>query len=399
MISKDEALPNFEGTFLRPDRLVTPKHEAYLGHAEKMLDLYRNGIGKTRYDLEKGVRTILEPVEDCPSKRIDAFIKLLEEGGEFAGEKQGPSRSLRLKVWKMAAKDHPLVREPDRLYVHQESVVKETIAAELGCAWSDVESRLFADVIQFHRLISFDGYPEPRTLLARYNVAQAQTCLYWATKMTIVARDDLKEILRYIKLARLMHSITRLEDGAYQIVVDGPASVLQETVRYGHAMARTLPGILNCKGWSLNAEINHPHAFRPLIFELSPNDGLNAPRIEQAAFDSMIEAEFAKKWGSEPREGWTLLRESDILHSEQTTFVPDFSLQHTSGRRVFFEILGHWTPEYLVEKRNKIRFFSDKDIVLAIPQGNAFQFTDLGVPVVTFKGTLIVSRVLDLLNQ
>lgn len=72
-----------------------------------------------------------------------------------------------------------------------------------------------------------------------------------------------------------------------------------------------------------------------------------------------LEAEFAEKWGPDERDGWKLLREAEILHRGQKTFVPDFVLQHVSGRRVLMEIVGFWTPEYLTARLETLRIFRD----------------------------------------
>ena len=113
------------------------------------------------------------------------------------------------------------------------------------------------DVMQFHRLKGFEGYASGDELLARYNVAQTQAVLYDAVSMTVWAKEDFKQILRYAKLARLMHTIQRRPDGGYLISLDGPSSVLRETRRYGVAFAKFLPALLACSGWKLNAIIQH----------------------------------------------------------------------------------------------------------------------------------------------
>ena len=73
-----------------------------------------------------------------------------------------------------------------------------------------------ADVVECHRLEAFAGYPSGEALLARYNVAQVQVALFRAVEMIVWASDDFKTILRYAKLARLMHSIRLLSDGRYE---------------------------------------------------------------------------------------------------------------------------------------------------------------------------------------
>ena len=75
--------------------------------------------------------------------------------------------------------------QSDNLFDHCAEDVKALIAKELQRDWFDIRAELFADVIDFHQLETFNGYPNPRALLSRYNVAQVQAALFSAVSMDI----------------------------------------------------------------------------------------------------------------------------------------------------------------------------------------------------------------------
>ena len=156
---------------------------------------------------------ILARADDCPARRIDAFCKLLDDASVYERDPRGRAAALRREVFHAAAANHPLVRKADRLFECEEHAVKAAIAEKLDRPWPEIDRELFADVIDFHRLREFSGYVDGPALLARYNVAQVQAALFGATSMTVWAGDDFKTIVRYAKLARLMHTITRLFGG------------------------------------------------------------------------------------------------------------------------------------------------------------------------------------------
>src|SRR5205807_4855077 len=168
-----------------------------------------------------------------------------------------------------------------------------------------MDGQLFADVTECHRLESFDGYPTGEALLARYNVAQVQVALFRAAHMVVWASEDFKTVLRYAKLARLMHTIRRLGTGQFEIRLDGPASVLRGTRRYGVALAKFLPALIACRGWRMHAVLQTRRPGCLISLDLSPEDHLTShlPRPEE--FDSQVEECFARRWG-EKREGWSL---------------------------------------------------------------------------------------------
>lgn len=398
MLTREMALAEYQGGRIVPDRLTRTAHGHYLRYAERMLRVYRLGIGRTRQELHRAVWAIFSDEPDCPRRRIDAFCKLLDDVSTFQRDIGKKAAALRRAVFRAAAAYHPLVSSVDRLFDHQEVEVKRAIAARLRRSWDQIEAELFADVIAFHRLVAFEGYPDAAALLARYNVAQVQAALFDAVSMAVWAMEDYKTILRYAKLARLMHTITRLDDGRYLFRFDGPASVLRRTRRYGVAMARFLPALIACRGWRMHAVIRSRHRNVLASLDLSWLDGLRSHLPPPETFDSSVEESFATRWGDQKRAGWHIVREGEILHRGQRVFTPDFVFRHDDGRRVFLEIVGFWTPEYLQAKLDTLRAFEGQPILLAVNERVGAKVPAVSPTIIPFKTSLAVNDVLERLG-
>ena len=400
MLTRELAIAEYDFAAGRivPDRLTTKTHRRYVDYAERMLNLYGHGAGRTRRDLHSAVGAIFAGESDCPQRRIDAFCKLLDDASEFERDRRGQAASLRMAVFRMAASRHPLVRSPDRLHGSGESRVKLEIAASLGRPWPEIEAHLFGDVVDFHRLKTFAGFADGCALLSRYNVAQVQAALFDAESLSVWAGADFKTILRYAKLAKLMHTIVRLESGEYLFRFDGAASVVRETRRYGAALARFLPALLSCRDWKMHALVQSRSGSWKLSLDLSPADGLAGHLPPPDPFDSQVEEDFARRWGAEPREGWALIREGEVLQSGQKVFIPDFVFRHDDGRSMLMEIVGFWTPEYIEAKLATLRTFSGSPILLAVEEPVRRRAPDLGQSVIVFKSALKVKDVLSRLS-
>jgi predicted nuclease of restriction endonuclease-like RecB superfamily len=395
MLSTDESTVVFENGRAVPDRLVQRAHGHYVAYAERALAAYRSGKGKTRRELQREVERVFEDEPDCDPRRIRAFAKLLDERSSFARDLEESAADRRLRVFELAARWHPLVETPDRLFEKSETEAKALIAKELGAPWFEIDAELYSDFPDFQRLEEFEGYENGRALLARYNVAQVQACLYRAESLRILARTDFKTILRYAKLARLLHTIETAGDDAYVIELTGPASVLQETRRYGVNFARFLPSLLACRDWKMKARIRTPWGWAAKL-ELTSESGLTGHLPAPAEFDSSVEEAFARKFGEE-RRGWRLLREARILSAGQVTFVPDFVFQHESGVEVPFEIVGFWTPEYLAKKRETFEKFKKHRILLAVHE-RARSAVEGMKRVVFYKSAIKIQPVLQKLS-
>ncbi len=398
MLTRELAIATYERGRILPDRLTRQTHRPYLDYAGRMLAAYRDGVGRTRRELHRAVWDILAEADDCPARRIDAFCKLLDDTSLYERDRRGRAAALRREVFHAAAASHPLVRKADRLFEHEETAVKAAIAEKLGRPWLEIDRELFADVIDFHRLAEFPGYADGAALLARYNVAQVQAALFGATSMTVWAADDFKTIVRYAKLARLMHTITRSGDGRYCFRFDGPASVLRQTRRYGAAMARFLPALLACRNWRMHAVIQTRRPGWTAALDLGCDDGLHSHLPPPAEFDSQVEEAFAEKWGTQARQGWTLWREAEILHRGQKVFVPDFVLRHQDGRTVLMEIVGFWTPEYLQAKLDTLTAFQDRQILLAVAAPAQREMAGPFAGTIPYKSKLLIEPVLERLN-
>ena len=403
MLTREHGIAHydFQKGLIIPDRLTTARHAQYLHFAGQCLTIYRQGIGQTRRDLHRAVRDVFVNVPDCPQRRVDSFCKLLDDVSTYRKQGEVKAAQLRRKVFRAAAQHHPLVQIADRLFNSDEQAFKQELAQQLGRTWAEIDEDLFADVLEFNRLESFEGYDEARQLLSRYNVAQVQVALYSALSMDVWAGRDFETILRYARLAKLMHTIEPLPGGRYHLRLDGPASVLRQTRRYGVALSAFLPALLACADWRMHAVVETRRRNWKLRLDLTSQDGLTSHLPAPEEFDSGVEADFAEKWQREPREGWTMRREGAILISGQKTFVPDFVFEHSSGLRVLMEIVGFWTPEYLEARRHTLDTFRDTLILIAIGQAadrTPIQFDWPDERVIRFKTVIKVNEVLEKLN-
>ncbi|WP_410509934.1 DUF790 family protein [Methanosarcina hadiensis] len=193
--------------------------------------------------------------------------------------------------------------------------------------------------------------------------------------------------------------------------LDGPASLFRMSERYGNSFAKLFPILLKSKSWKLKAGILYKGYQGKRILEFSLDGSEEAFRfvpeaagyseslspglqlaeekegyrletgigiedegrpiekeagtveaetaVEGEAFDSTFEQQFASlSFG-----GWEVKREPTILKAGRFAFVPDFSLQK-NGIKVYAEIVGFWTPEYLKKKIEKLKDVKEPVILL-----------------------------------
>jgi len=136
----------------------------------------------------------------------------------------------------------------------------------------------------------------------------------------------------------------------------------------------------------------------PAKLNLSDSDGFTSHLPSPDEFDSSLEEAFAGKFGPE-RNGWQLIREGEILHDRQKTFVPDFTFRHEDGAEVLLEIVGFWTPEYLVHRRETLQQFRRHRILIAVPQESLREGARIGENVLVYKTALKIEPLMEVLEK
>jgi len=80
--------------------------------------------------------------------------------------------------------------------------------------------------------------------------------------------------------------------------------------------------------------------------------------------------------------------------------IPDFTLRDRSGREVYLEIVGFWTPEYLSRKIAKVTAARLDNLILAVSKRLALsEAAAKELDVLWFAGKLSASAVIERANS
>ena len=75
------------------------------------------------------------------------------------------------------------------------------------------------------------------------------------------------------KLRRLLHDVRTLDDGGYEMRLDGPLSLFKSSQKYGVQMAQFLPTLLHLERFELEATVLHGPKRREVDFRLDSSRG------------------------------------------------------------------------------------------------------------------------------
>jgi hypothetical protein len=275
----------------------------------------------------------------------------------------------------------------------------QKFASESNITTDELEVAMWADLDKNKYLKNFELL-SPLQLISWYNISILQSLLLNCVKLefSVYGGFSWKKILRKIKQLGLMYFLyhennlesesnrqTRNQDMVSNskkdkrviCTVEGPLSIVRLTDKYGMAMAKLIPLIIFTDNWAIDAvilrksisgvtktykfQISNKDKDLPL-FDASKFHSQSEPNLDPRLlykyatdnFDSNVEKKFMDKF-LKFSIGWNLIREPDpLILSNGKAFIPDFVFEKY-GIKVYLEIVGFWTSEYLKRKLEKIK--------------------------------------------
>lgn len=359
-------------------RLLDATDEKLLHAAADLISIVRLHAGETRGSLQAALDDYIGSGTDY--RILRGLIKLLTDVCEFETTSAVEPAELRRKLFLTARGYHPISasvpNEAESSTENARDLLIAAVAQEHGSTAPEVEAGLYADLSANQRLTTF-GEPEPAALLDRYNLAQAQALLYRAIEMRLqIAGQEAahaRTIFDSIKAYGLVHSITGSAGAGYEVVLTGPVSLFHRSQKYGVQMAVFLPALLLCAGWRMRAEIVPPTGAdretnagdaANLSYELDADqDALRTHLLPAPRHSNKPDAKLLAAWERAPGD-WKLERTIEVIDLGATAFVPDLVAEHASGKRVYIEVFGFWTPAHLARRTEEFRRENFKDWII-----------------------------------
>jgi hypothetical protein len=369
--------------------------------AARVLGVFQGHVGERRSALESALEALEREADDY--KLVRGFAALLERDATFETRSPLPPARARRAAFEAAEAVGGVATADERM------TALARAGDRLGVDPDAVEAALYADREANQVLADFDPRWDVDALLAQYDLSLAQTALFDATEVR-VRSDDPRRLVSAVKRHGLMYEVVVVDDGAREVVVTGPDSLFRRTRRYGTAFARLLRSVAAGDDWRLTATVDDRGTERTL--ELDDGD-VSVPGVDPVTdptYDSDVEADFAARFTALDLD-WTLRREPEPLAVDGGTrlMIPDFAFDYRpagddaagSDFRVFFEVMGFWTPSYVEKKLSQLAGVEDVELLVAVDESLAVAeaVADRDHRVVTYSGTVRVKDVVDVLAE
>jgi len=392
---------------LRVSRAGGDYHPQFAGDddqqvAARVVGCYQGHVGEQRAALDDALTDIERESDDF--KLVRGFAKLLDREATFETRAAVDPQRAR-EVASETAEAVGVVTDDERARALRQA------ADRLDVPPAAVEESLYADLKRRQVLVETPDRWDPETLVEQYNLSLAQTALFDATEVRVRSSDP-KAVVSAVKRLRLMYEIRKTPPGR-KVVVTGPDAIFSNTRRYGTRFARLLRTAAATSEWELTATIDDRGTERELSLSTGDVTVPGVDPVTEVSYDSGVEADFAARFGALGLD-WELIREPEPLAAGEHVVIPDFAFDWRPGGtggvrdtasgdtelRVFFEVMGFWTPEYVRKKLDRLERVEDVELLVAVDEsldvGEAVEARDHRA--IPYSGTVRVKDVRDALR-
>ncbi|WP_424003315.1 DUF790 family protein [Haloarcula salina] len=381
--------------------------------AARVLGVYQGHVGESRESLQAALADLEREADDF--KLVRGFAKLVEREATFETRAPVDPERARRRVFE-AAERVGVVSEAERGRALADA------AAHFGTDAATLADALYADRESKQVLTAVDSRWGPAELRTQYDLSLAQTALFDATEVRVRSSDP-KALVSAVKRLRLMYEIRRTDRGR-EVVVTGPDALFSNTRRYGTRFARLLRTVAAAEEWDLTATVDDRGTERKLTLSDADVSVPGVDPVTEVSYDSGVEADFAARFAALDLD-WDLIREPEPLAAGEHVVIPDFAFEWRPGTeggvrdtfrndgqradgsdpdgppfRIFFEIMGFWTPEYVAKKLDRLGDLEDVAMLVAVDEslgvGEAVEATDNRA--IPYSGTVRVKDVRDALR-
>jgi predicted nuclease of restriction endonuclease-like RecB superfamily len=320
--------------------------------AKKLIEAYKHGVGKKKSTLKKVPGTLED--EGYDYHLIRGLSLLLDRRSVFMCTSQADPAVLRQKIFQTTGKTGPATTPEQR------RTTLENVAAQMEIASQELEDAMYAD-LESELILQDFKQVSPQNLLEKYNLSLAQTLLFDSTELRFTVSANWQKI--FFKTKKLGLIYDAYKDNEIWVKIDGPASLFKLTRRYGTAIAKLLPTIVASPKWTVEAKILWKFTNEIYTFKLESwkHSSLFGDKQPVEAYDSVVEEDFAKRFAA-LRSDWQLKREPEPVIVGKRVLIPDFSFER-EGAKLYLEVVGFWTTEYLKRKIEKLKKTQERMLV------------------------------------
>ena len=209
-----------------------------------VMECFRKNIGRRKHDIEHDLKAVELKVQ---------YNKVIRGLSEVIFRLAKSERLTAIEPSEL--RNEIFLRFPNGIPSPEERAEKlNAIAKEFNVTSKQIEDSLYADK-EGEQIISEIPKMSFEDVSKLYNLEQAETLLAKSIGVLVSGIEDWGQLIKRIRRLGLLFSVNQEKESLESIYISGPASVNENTHRYGGRIAQLLHVLLRFKGWRLEADV------------------------------------------------------------------------------------------------------------------------------------------------
>ena len=387
MLTKELLRYKVSGEYVKPS-FISPADPRLLGLAERLIAVFENSAGLTREELDEQLNRLTAGWNDVKLAR--GLVKILLDRAEFSDCRDQDYPAARHALFLrsaalFASQDCPSAPAEFRMRLMQnEPVLNEAV---------------YPDLPENERLLSVKK-TFPKELLERYNMSLAQSLMLFSDGLECkVCADDqgmLRRLFKYLKFFRLLFRADLDEKKnrdnlpMIRLRIDGPASILDNSTRYGLQLASFFPAVCAMRVWQVSCGLKL--RTRTLRLRLDESSQLVSHYTNFGAYIPEEFKMFQEYFTQKTDLDWTLIpREAYLKLPGNQLIFPDFRFRSASGTEIDVELFHQWHKTPLKERLDYLEKHPETPLILGADRVCMKQDEELKERFSTLPGNFLFS--------
>lgn len=333
MLTRELLRYKISGTQVKPSFIPVDK-ERLLVLAERVIAVYVNAVGRSRGELNGELERL--SAASAEVKLARGLAKIMLDRSDFSACAEQDFPAARHALFQRSAALLRSEKCPEEPAAFRELLMRDEVV---------LRSAVYPDLPENERLLAVKK-TFPKELLERYNMVLAQSLMLSSARLDCrLAADEpakLRNLFKYLKFFRLLFRAARdNKTGMIHLVIDGPASILDNGPRYGLQLASFFPAVCVLKHWHVDCELKL--RTRTLRLTLDESSRLVCHYTHFGAYIPEEFRLFQDYFRRTPGLGWTLAPRGTYLTLDHGELAfPDFRFRSASGLEVDVELFHQW---------------------------------------------------------
>ena len=362
MLTKDLLKFRRAGKGIKP-QFIDAEDNTLLELAGELMQIYNVAAEtqQSRGEIAETVEPLLTGSRD--QKFVRGLNKLIIDRCEFSIHDNKDYASLRHDTFALAAKLFSESELPD------DNALRAAVMSsdhELG---GFVENGIYADLPDNERLTKFRTL-FPKELLQRYNCSLVQALLIYSERLELKVVEPepakLRKMFKYLKFFRLLAMVETIKGTAngLKFTIDGPASLFENSRKYGLQLAIFFPAVCDLAKWHLKADIKLNNKDSRL--NLNETAGLVSHYRNFSAYVPEEIVMFHRLFKQQV-DDWLIVGDTPFIKpSGREVIFPDLSFQSQAGQLIHLELFHRWHSGPLLQRLEQLAEKSELPLIIGV---------------------------------